>query len=104
MSVYVDALMNWGSETAPECFRQKPSCHLYGDTIEELHRFAVNIGMRREWFQPSWLLPHYDLTPYMRMRAVRAGAVEQTRDQMVEFMRAARRARQMASDRAEGQP
>lgn len=34
--------------------------HLVADTIEELHAFALSIGMKRSWFQ-NHRKPHYDL-------------------------------------------
>ena len=42
---------------------------MYADSLEELHAMAVQIGMKREWFQNKPRLPHYDLTP-RRRRAV----------------------------------
>lgn len=51
-------------------------CHLSGDDLAELHRFAAGIGLRRAWFQDHPTLPHYDLPARMRRRAVLAGAVE----------------------------
>lgn len=37
--------------------------HLISDTnIDELHQFAEQIGLRREWFQDKPGRPHYDLT------------------------------------------
>lgn len=55
-------------------------CHLTADSDEELHEFAAQIGMRREWFQPNKRRPeanHYDLTEQRRAMAVRLGAVEE---------------------------
>lgn len=46
------------------------------DTLDELHAFALRIGLRRTWFQPHAISPHYDLTVGRRAAAVRAGAVE----------------------------
>jgi len=45
--------------------------------LEELHRFANRIGMKREWFQDK-KYPHYDLTPKRRRIAVEHGAIEIT--------------------------
>lgn len=84
MTVYVDPLMNHGWVMRG---RNLPNSHLFADTVEELHAFALRIGMRLEWFQAKGRLPHYDLTPDRRARAVRMGAREVTRRQLVEFMR-----------------
>jgi hypothetical protein len=52
-------------------------CHLYADTELELHAFALRLGMRRTWAQVSRSgIPHYDLTPGRRARAVVLGAYE----------------------------
>jgi hypothetical protein len=47
--------------------------------IEELHRFAARLGLKRAWFQGQGAVPHYDLTAGIRARAVRLGAVEVAR-------------------------
>jgi hypothetical protein len=81
--VYVDALVVWGGSSAPRCFRNQPSCHLYADSVEELHAFARELGLRRGWFQDHRLLPHYDLTAGRRKRALQLGAKAHTRAQAV---------------------
>lgn len=50
------------------------AAHLMADTLDELHVLAKSIGLKRAWFQDA-IIPHYDLTSNMRMRALRAGAV-----------------------------
>jgi hypothetical protein len=60
-------------------FRWNESCHMWADTVEELHAFASRIGLRRAWFQMSRgarRLPHYDLNPSRRAKAIAAGAIE----------------------------
>lgn len=54
------------------------SCHLFDseDNLEQLHAFAEQLGMKREWFQADKRIPHYDLTAIRRAKAVAAGAVE----------------------------
>jgi Protein of unknown function (DUF4031) len=54
------------------------SCHMFTDSadLEELHAFAEQIGMRRSWFQPHPVAPHYDLTDNRRAFALRLGALE----------------------------
>ena len=74
MTIYVDALESWGWKLRGRTVR---SCHMFTDStdIEELHIFAERIGMRRAWFQPHRVAPHYDLTGTRRALAVRLGAV-----------------------------
>lgn len=84
--VYVDKLEVWGGDSAPQCFRHKPSCHMYADTLPELHAIAQKIGLRRDWFQDE-VLQHYDLTASKRVLAIRAGAKEETWEHMVTYYR-----------------
>lgn len=72
MAVYVDPL--W-ERTPKKGWRWSKSCHLFADSLEELHAFAESIGMKREWFQDA-KLPHYDLTETRRKKAVTKGAIE----------------------------
>ena len=44
-------------------------------SVEELHAFASEIGLRRRWFQDG-PRPHYDLRPSKRRLAVTKGAKE----------------------------
>ena len=41
---------------------------------EELHDFARRLGLQRERFQQHERLPHYDLRPEMREKALALGA------------------------------
>lgn len=68
--VYVDRLRCHG-------WKLGDNCHLIADTLEELHKFAGEIGLKREWFQnkPS-SIPHYDLTVNKRRLALAHGAKE----------------------------
>jgi len=55
--------------------------HMVSDiSVEELHKFASDLGMRRRWFQtPGYGLnhAHYDLTTSrMKAKAKRFGAIE----------------------------
>ncbi|KPL02551.1 MAG: hypothetical protein AMK75_02645 [Planctomycetes bacterium SM23_65] len=55
-------------------YRSGSWCHLTTDgDIEELHVFAQRIGLKREWFQ-NVRVPHYDLRPSLRRKALAAGA------------------------------
>lgn len=89
MTVYVDEIRRW--PTKIRCFKAG-GCHLMADTLEELHAFAAQLGLRRSWFQPR-SSPHYDLTPSRREAALALGAVfVPAREQAI----ARRRARHLA--------
>ncbi len=82
MAIYVDDLVAWPQPPKPGAERffgnGKLSCHLLTDgPMEELHRFAALLGMRRAWFQEELdpRLGHYDLTPILRERALALGAI-----------------------------
>jgi hypothetical protein len=83
MSVYVDPLFGYGGSAT---FRWKTSCHMYADSLEELHAFAKSIGLKRAWFQDK-RLPHYDLNEGRHRVAIRKGAKQHTRGEAVEFWR-----------------
>lgn len=86
MSVYVDPLINYGAgDEAPRCFRNVESCHMYADTLDELHAFARKIGLQRSWFQNHRFLPHYDLIASKRGIAIAFGAISHTSKEMVAF-------------------
>lgn len=81
MAVYVDPLMNHGWVLRG---RATPSCHMFADTLDELHAMAEKIGMKQSWFQEgSSGLKHYDLTKSLREAAVAAGALELGRNDAV---------------------
>lgn len=79
MSVYVDELINFGNPDAPRCFKNRPSCHMFADTLDELHVMAKQLGLKREWFQNSPTLKHYDLTPSKRNLAIAKGVISLNR-------------------------
>lgn len=83
MAVYVDPLLQHQTEFGRRMGR---SCHLYADTIRELHAMAMRIGLPGRAFQGG-RFPHYDLESMLRSRALAAGAVEQTRKEAVLFWR-----------------
>lgn len=95
MTVYVDNLITWSKDAYRGKNREQALrvgernghqwCHLFADEKDcpELHAIAQKIGMRRAWFQGN----HYDLTPERRERAIRAGAIEVTREQAVAIWR-----------------
>lgn len=81
--VYVDPLIScipnakwkWGK-----------SCHMFADSIDELHAFAESMGLKRQWFQDG-RFPHYDLTEPKRIQAVGFGAKELDRREAVMMWR-----------------
>lgn len=87
MSVYVDELLKHGGS---ESFRWEHSCHLYADSLDELHAFAEGLGLKRQWFQDKAGFSHYDLTVGKRAMAVKRGAMERDRYHAVNFSRAQR--------------
>lgn len=66
MTTYVD------NEQIP--WRGKLWCHLVADSLDELHAFALQLGLQRAWFQSKSAFPHYDVTTTVRERALRLGA------------------------------
>ena len=85
MAVYVDAAI-WS-------WQGLKWCHLLADDLDELHRFAALLGIKRASFQgpPKSATPHYDLTGYERSRAIALGAVACDREQIVLIRRRLRR-------------
>lgn len=76
MTIYVDPLFTAYPQGSQAKRHGNEWCHMITDgNLEELHKFAQSIGLKREWFQRN-AVPHYDLTPSKRALAVRKGAVE----------------------------
>ncbi|MBP0635183.1 DUF4031 domain-containing protein [Cupriavidus sp. AcVe19-6a] len=75
MAVYVD--------NARIAWRGRQWCHLVADSLDELHRFAISLGLRRGWFQAQASLPHYDVTVEVRDVALSRGALAADRRTLV---------------------
>jgi len=79
--VYVDYLFQFES-IDPEALRVGKRhghkwCHMWADSLDELIKFALSIGMKREWLQNEFgKFPHFDLVPTRRIRALKKGAQE----------------------------
>jgi hypothetical protein len=60
-------------------------CHLLADDIDELHRFAMSLGIKRSSYQgpPKTASPHYDITGFERSRALACGALSSNRETIV---------------------
>lgn len=82
MTVYVDSeAIRW---------RGRQWCHLVADSLDELHRFAALLGLRRSWFQSKARYPHYDVTMAVRNKALLLGAVDADRATLIECCRKSR--------------
>ena len=84
MAVYVDdAIWHWHG---------RKWCHLLADDLDELHRFAAEVGLKRTSYQgpPKTSAPHYDITAYERDRAIRLGAIACDRAAIVAVFRQVR--------------
>lgn len=62
-------------------------CHMVADSIDELHAMADRIGVRREYFQAKSAYQHYDICKSKRALAVKFGAVEVSRRELVTILR-----------------
>ncbi|NBJ13236.1 DUF4031 domain-containing protein [Microvirga arsenatis] len=80
MTVYVDSLR------LP--YRGMLMCHMFADSLDELHAMADRIGVARKHFQkpPKASWHHYDICLTKRAKAVRCGAVSTDRYGASEFM------------------
>jgi hypothetical protein len=75
--ILVDESRTYGY--GPKCLRGG-SCHMVSDVShDELHAFALRLGLRRVWFQGD----HYDLTNGRRAQALELGAVAVTAREIV---------------------
>jgi hypothetical protein len=75
--IYVDPSMPC---TPSARWKWSSACRLFADHDGELHSFASQLGLKREWFQKE-RCHHYELTEPMRAKAVRMGAREVTREE-----------------------
>ena len=89
MAVYVDPLFSY---PASPKWRHGDSCHLFADTLGELHSFASSIGLKKQWFQNK-SFPHYDLNINKRIEALRQGAKELSFTQTIQKIIAVRKNR-----------
>lgn len=84
MSVYVDeAIHPW---------KNKMWAHLVADTLDELHDFALKLGLKREWYQVSKGVGHYDITASKREAAIKLGAIDD-REKVVKIVKRYRKNR-----------
>lgn len=60
-------------------------CHMICKDLETLHEMADKIGVARKWFQGNASFPHYDICLSKKKIALKLGAVEIDRYQLVKF-------------------
>lgn len=82
MAVYVDSAKNR--------LGRMLMCHMLADTETELHKMARKLGLRKEWFQ-NHSTPHYDICKAKRALALKLGAIELDRKQVVALIREQRK-------------
>lgn len=90
MAIYVDELIDYPEAAIKPGIRHMGSqwCHMACDgDLNELHEFALKLGMHWRWFQDHRLVPHYDLTPERRALAVELGAIEIPSSEFVRRLR-----------------
>lgn len=82
MTIYVDPIFGAMPQGTQAARHGNQWCHMLCDgNLNELHKMAEKIGLKRSYFQCSASVPHYDLTPSKRKLAVRSGAVEVTHEE-----------------------
>lgn len=79
MAVYIDK--------ANIKYRNMIMCHMIADSLEELHQMADIIGIQRKWFQKNASFPHYDICLKKKNIALKNGAIEVNRRELVYKMR-----------------
>jgi len=55
--------------------------------LEELHEFAIRLGLKRNWFQNKPKRPHYDAYKTKRKIAIDLGAIEITTIEQIKILR-----------------
>ena len=82
--IYVDELQYWG-KISP----LGKTCHMTGDSKNELLEFAKIIGLPLQWFQKHKIkgLCHFDLTKRWRDIAIQNGAIEMEAKEMLKRIR-----------------
>lgn len=91
MAVYVDDMQAG--------FGRMVMCHMVADTDDELHAMADQIGVARRWHQKAGTPhSHYDICKSKRAAALKLGAVEIGKRELVEIIKTKRAANQSSKD------
>jgi hypothetical protein len=79
--VYIDKPLKWNVKSKVKW------SHLVADNVEELHRFAESMGIKRSWFsnKRGRYQPHYDLNEFQYEEALKRGAIEISSKELVVF-------------------
>lgn len=83
--IYVDSI-----QSGPTPWPGGRFSHMISDEgVGELLVFAQSIGLRTSWFQQrsAGAMPHFDVSPGFRAKAIRAGARAVSSREYVEAMR-----------------
>ncbi len=87
MAVYVDDM----HLTKLGQYRRMKMCHMVADSPQELLAMADMIGVQRKWIQHAGTVKeHFDICMSKRAKAIEAGAVEVTMEQVALMVRAKR--------------
>jgi hypothetical protein len=77
--IFVDTICEYPKEAVVAKARRYGGrwCHMWCDgNVDELHRMAEQIFLKREYFQNVEGFPHYDLVESRRKLAIQFGAQE----------------------------
>lgn len=82
MSVYIDELQKPLPEmkSKGKKWNYPAFCHLTADTLEELHKFAFDLGLKKDWFQDAPGNPHYKIVDNKRRVALGMGAIQKSQN------------------------
>lgn len=90
MTVFVDEIRHYPNAQ----WSRKHWCHMVTDgALDELHAMADTLGVPRGRLHHHRVLPHYDLPPDWRERAIALGAQPISRRELVALLRRVRSTR-----------
>lgn len=58
-------------------------CHMYADTLDELHLMAKHLKLASRWFHEGKHFPYYTLSKGKRAEAIRRGATPVTQEEFL---------------------
>lgn len=65
-------------------------CHMVAipiADIDNLHLIANKIGLKREWYQSSAKIPHYDVVKNKIKKAIKLGVIEVSTRELIKLVR-----------------